>query len=183
MICTFILKFDKGILSFIIFDRGTAPALNLDLGGYTMECRVLVLGHGTISEDIIRTLKLIVGDFKYFHFINLPENQDMDSYEKQIESVVRQNCESGLLIFTDLLGGSPFTVSTRVMRKYWDKKVELITGMNLPMLIEVASNIEDITSTEKIKKMALDSVNSGIVDFRKRYESKEQAYENCIVEN
>ena len=130
-----------------------------------MECRVLVIGHGTISEDVIRTAKLIMTTNHPIHFINLPENQDMDAYEKQIEEIVQENSDKGISIITDLLGGSPFLTSAKIFEKHWGENIELITGLNLPMMIEVIANIHDV-SVSQLKDLAINAGIKGIVDFR-----------------
>lgn len=137
-----------------------------------MECRVLILGHGTISEDVMRTAQWILATNDLIHFLNLPENQDMNAYEQQIEAIVQNNCDKGILIITDLLGGSPFLTSAKIIERYWDKKVELITGLNLPMMLEIMASVQDTTVSE-LKELAIRAGTKGIVDFRSSLNNKE----------
>jgi len=130
-----------------------------------MKCRVLVLGHGTLPEDILRTANMIYGEIEGITHINLPADQDMESYRAAIDEVIRTNCKEGILVIVDLFKGSPFLVASSVMKDYWDNNVELITGLNLPMMLQICNDIED-TSLDELKKNALNVSKESIIDFR-----------------
>jgi len=130
-----------------------------------MKCRVLVLGHGTLPEDILRAANMIYGEVEGIIHINFPEGQDMESYRASIDEVIRMNCKEGILVIADLFKGSPFLVASSVMKDYWGDNVELITGLSLPMILQVCNDIED-TSLDELKKNALSVSRESIIDFR-----------------
>ena len=90
----------------------------------------------------------------------------MDMYQQMVEEQVLESEDEGILILTDLFGGSPFMISTRVYEKYCKKiSIEIICGMNLSMVVEVASALKQNLSLDVMKQIALDSGHKGIIDF------------------
>jgi len=108
---------------------------------------------------------MIYGEIEGITHINLPADQDMESYRAAIDEVIRTNCKEGILVIVDLFKGSPFLVASSVMKDYWDNNVELITGLNLPMMLQICNDIED-TSLDELKKNALNVSKESIIDFR-----------------
>ncbi|WP_415980600.1 PTS sugar transporter subunit IIA [Faecalicoccus pleomorphus] len=130
-------------------------------------CRLLLLSHSELSKSFYQTIELIMGKpSPKISYLTLPYGQDMDMYQQMVEEqVLESECE-GILILTDLFGGSPFMISTRVYEKYCKKNsIEIICGMNLSMVVEVASALKQNLSLDVMKQIALDSGHKGIVDF------------------
>ena len=83
-----------------------------------------------------------------------------------IEDIVSENREDGTLILCDLFGGSPFLTSAKLLKENSDH-MELVTGVNLGMLLELMANIETASITE-LKDIALSSGKEGIIDIKER---------------
>ena len=129
-----------------------------------MVCKVLVLTHGTLAQSFVETAKLIIGNVDYFQFKNLPTSFDIEQYKKEIEEIIEDNSEQGILIITDLLGGSPFISCSQIVHNHWEK-MELITGCNLQMLLAVSEEIEE-KSIAELKHVALQVGRDGIIDLK-----------------
>ncbi len=132
------------------------------------QCKVLVLTHGDLAEAFVRTSKLILGDVEGICFLNMPEILDSEEYSSRIIEILKENCGSGLLIMTDLLGGSPFLHCSRIVKEYLDS-IELVTGCNMPMLLEVGNAIKE-KSVAELKDIAIEAGRCGIVDFKQKFE-------------
>ncbi|MBM6678310.1 hypothetical protein H5979_06370 [Faecalicoccus pleomorphus] len=130
-------------------------------------CRLLLLSHSELSKSFYQTIELIMGKpSPKISYLTLPYGQDMDMYQQMVEEQVLESEGEGILILTDLFGGSPFMISTRVYEKYCKKNsIEIICGMNLSMVVEVASALKQNLSLDVMKQIALDSGHKGIVDF------------------
>lgn len=130
-------------------------------------CRLLLLSHSELSKSFYQTIELIMGKpSPKISYLTLPYGQDMDMYQQMVEEQVLESEGEGILILTDLFGGSPFMISTRVYEKYCKKySIEIICGMNLSMVVEVASALKQNLSLDVMKQIALDSGHKGIVDF------------------
>jgi len=131
-----------------------------------MKCKVLVLTHGDLAESFVRTSKLILGEIEEIHYINMPEIFEATHYSAEIMKIVKSNQENGLLILTDLLGGSPFLQCSQIIRDYFDS-VEIVTGCNLPMLLEVGNSLKEKEIAE-LKEIAIQAGRKGIVDFKEK---------------
>lgn len=136
-----------------------------------MNDRVLIIGHGTFPEDIVRTAGMVYGTVEGVKTISLPAGQDLKAYQANLREVIEENCKSGILVISDFLGGTPFLTASRVIREFWDEDVEMITGLNLPMLVEIFNNI-DTCSISELKELGLEAAKAGIVDFKAAMNNK-----------
>lgn len=132
------------------------------------KCKVLILTHGRLAQSLCETAKLILGDTTGMAYLNLPEPLDISAYRKSIEDILEENKEEGVLILTDLLGGTPFITCSQIAKAHWDD-MELITGANLPMLLELGPNIAS-KNIHELKQIAQEAGSTGIVDLKKRME-------------
>lgn len=131
---------------------------------------LLLLSHSQLSESIYETVKLIMGKpSDAVSYITLPYGQDLQAYQAEIEAHVEKSKEEGILILTDLFGGSPFMISVKTFDKYHDTvPIEIITGMNLPMVVELVNAVSLGRPLDELKKIALDAGMNGIIDFKER---------------
>lgn len=131
---------------------------------------LLLLSHSQLSESIYETVKLIMGKpSDAVSYITLPYGQDLQAYQAEIEAHVKKSTDEGILILTDLFGGSPFMISVKTFDKYHDTvPIEIITGMNLPMVVELVNAISLGKTLDELKKIALDAGMGGIIDFKQR---------------
>lgn len=130
--------------------------------------KVLLLSHACLSQEIYNAIELIMGKVdERVSYLTLPYGVDIDQYQRQIEDKVLDAGKEGILIVTDLFGGSPFMVSARVYQKHHENiPMEIVTGMNLPMLAELMINL-DKTAPE-LKKVAMNAGIQGVVDFTQK---------------
>lgn len=125
--------------------------------------RMLLLSHGELSKEIYNTLELVYGKMQKVHYIIMEDGQDMEEYKEKISSYIKKE-QVPVIIFVDLLGGSPFLTATSVCKDMiLDKQAEIITGMNLPMLLESISHADDEDiNIEKMINIAMEAGTTGI---------------------
>ncbi len=129
--------------------------------------QILVLSHGNFSCELLKSAELIVGEQNDgIKAIALLPNQDMKDYYRNIEQYVLNTVDKGgTLILTDIMGGSTFINAAKACHTLCDRvPVEMVTGVNLPMLIEVLG-CREYSSLEQAKQTALSEGISGIKDF------------------
>jgi len=129
--------------------------------------QILVLSHGEFSRELVKSAEMIVGEQSDgIEAICLPQNQNMDEYYHKIEDTVLKFSEKGgTLILADIMGGSTFINAAKVYHAMENKvPVALVTGVNLPMLIEVI-NCRSYSSLEQAKKIAVSEGIGSIKDF------------------
>lgn len=98
--------------------------------------KILLVSHGLMAEGIIDSLKMLIGEVDGLSHITFSRDMGVEELTKNISDYL--DIHSGnILIFTDLLGGTPFNVSSVLTQGREDVKV--FYGMNLPIIIEAAS--------------------------------------------
>ena len=109
---------------------------------------ILILGHLTLAGDLITTTKFLIGDLFGIKVRGLSINpkEKGGKLRKMVTDAIKETDEGkGVLILTDMLGGTP----TNICSPYIEKgKVELITGVNLPMVISSITNNNGKTLSE-----------------------------------
>ena len=97
---------------------------------------IVVVSHGKLARELVRATEHVVGEQDYFRSISIEAEDDIDARREQIrETVAACNTGKGVLIATDMFGGTPSNLAISVMP---DAKIEVIAGVNLPMLIKLA---------------------------------------------
>ena len=101
---------------------------------------VVVVTHGQLATELVNAAETIVGDMPAFTAVSIGWHEDTEDARHEIEqAVVRVDRGSGVLILTDMFGGTP---SNLAMTFLVQGKLEVITGVNLPMLIKLANQLE-----------------------------------------
>ena len=97
----------------------------------------IVVSHGKLGEELLNALSIILGEAPNIEAISIGWYDDVDESKKRInQSLKRVNQKSGVVIFTDMFGGTPSNLSYSFLK---GNEVEIITGVNLPMLIKFVS--------------------------------------------
>ena len=100
-----------------------------------MSSAILVCTHGHTSEQMIKTAEMIVGSQENVGFVNfVPGENTEDLTKKYEEELSKLDCSQGVLVMVDIFGGSPFNAIGTLA--YNDDSMEVITGVNVPMLLE-----------------------------------------------
>ncbi|MDR1771977.1 MAG: PTS sugar transporter subunit IIA [Hungatella sp.] len=129
--------------------------------------KVLLLSHGDLAREIWATSNMVLGEMSGVEYLTLPLGTDLNRYEQDIRRKIEE-AEDGLLILTDIFGGTPFITASRVFASLEDKdRVEIVTGMNLAMAIQVFNFVGNMPVKE-LKKIAVTAGAEGIVDLKER---------------
>ena len=112
---------------------------------------LIIVCHGGLADGLVNAMELIAGPQEGIVAIRLDEEDPIDELETRIENAVRAcPADQEVLILVDMFGASPFNASSRVANRH--PGVEVITGVNLPMLVETAlqresASLADLTLT------------------------------------
>lgn len=113
---------------------------------------VLILTHGKLADGLKNSVEMIMGQNESFNTLGLYEGDDFTEYkEKVLEQICELDSGEGVIVLVDLFGASPYN---SVMFNYQEikrreKNIRLITGVNLPMVIE-SLNARNYTSIDKL---------------------------------
>lgn len=100
-----------------------------------MNSAIIVCTHGNTAMEMLKTVEMIMGKQEnilptYF----VPGENTADLIRKYHMLIEQLDCTNGVLIMVDLLGGSPFNAASQIALQ--NDKIEVITGVNIPMLLE-----------------------------------------------
>lgn len=113
---------------------------------------IVVATHGPLAKSLIASGELVMGKGKNVQVLGLYHGDNIDEFEDKItDAVIKADEGDGVLILTDLLGGSPCNLSGKVLGAFKNKKnVDCFYGVNLPIYLEVLSsrsfmNLKELT--------------------------------------
>jgi PTS system mannose-specific IIA component len=98
---------------------------------------VVVVTHGQLATELVNAAEMIVGDLPQFSAVSIGWHDDVnDAREDIVEAIERVRGEEGVLLLTDMFGGTPSNLGMTFLEK---DRLEVITGVNLPMVIKLAN--------------------------------------------
>lgn len=125
---------------------------------------ILIITHGGFGKEIIKSMEMIMGQQNDVYFLGLyPEEDPVVFSVKVKEKIIELNKNGEVLVMVDVFGGTPSNASASNMK---DLKFECVTGVSLPMLIEVALNRSRSTLDELVE-MAIMAGTNCVINLRK----------------
>lgn len=111
----------------------------------------LIVSHGKLAEELLNALTIIIGEAVNIEAISIGWYDDVEESKKRIsQSLKKINQKNGVVIFTDMFGGTASNLSFSFLK---DNRVDIITGVNLPMLIKFVSLQRSSNLKEVAKKV------------------------------
>jgi len=119
---------------------------------------ILVVTHANLARTLIETLEFIMGkEQENLLPISIDIKEDPDNLRKKIkQGISKVMSDNGVLIFTDMFGGTPSNLAYSFLE---EGKVEVISGVNLPLLLKA------VTAR---KKMDMETLTTSLVEHGKR---------------
>jgi PTS system mannose-specific IIA component len=98
---------------------------------------IIVVGHCKFAEELVRAAEFITGKISGIGALSLDPDAKVDLLRREVASAIEQvDSGDGILILADMFGGTPSNISLSFLE---EGKVEVVTGVNLPMLIHASS--------------------------------------------
>ena len=121
---------------------------------------IVIVGHGEMGTGMLEAARMIVGEQPGVMALSLRESDGIDDLGERIAAAGREvDAGQGILIMVDLFGASPFNAGARYALERGS--VEILTGLNLPMLLETLVQRED-ASLDQLLSIAQEAGRSGI---------------------
>jgi mannose PTS system EIIA component len=108
-----------------------------------MKVGVVVVTHGQLAAELVNSAEMIVGDLPHFTAVSIGWHDDVEQAKEEIGRAIARvqgsaggtaEDPAGVLVLTDMFGGTPANLAVTFV----SREVEIITGVNLPMLIKLA---------------------------------------------
>ena len=118
----------------------------------------LVVSHGHLAQELVAAAEMIVGEISHIQAVSIGWHDDVNDARKEIERRIAEVEDgSGVLILTDMFGGTPSNIAF----SFHDPgKVDIVTGVNLPMIIKIATQEKE--TLEALARGVLEQGRSSI---------------------
>lgn len=102
---------------------------------------IVVVTHGQLARELVAAAEMIIGEIPNVTAVSIGWHESPDDAQREIEeAIARTESGKGAVVLTDMFGGTPSNLSMMFLEK---GRVEVVTGVNLPMLIRLASLREE----------------------------------------
>lgn len=114
---------------------------------------IVLVTHGQLAREFLSACEHVVGPQENMTAVCIGPNDDMEERRQEIlQAVKRVDDGSGVIVLTDMFGGTPSNLAISIIEK---AKVEVVAGVNLPMLIKLAKvRVDDDLETAAEKAQA-----------------------------
>lgn len=134
--------------------------------------KVIVVSHGSYARGLVDTVQMIAGKQEDLEAFGLEPEESVDTLKEKIrQSIEQASQEEEILILTDIFYGSPFNTVISLMPEY---DLYHVTGINLPLMMEVIMGRISGKHAEEICKELLKAAPDTVRDVRELYKEVEK---------
>jgi len=120
---------------------------------------VVVVTHGQLATELVNAAETIVGDLPRFAAVSIGWHDAVELAREEIaQAVARVDSGAGVIVLTDMFGGTPSNLAITFLA---EGQVEVVTGVNLPMLLKLASTRE-IADLREVARRIREDGRAGI---------------------
>src|SRR5215210_1104246 len=119
----------------------------------------VIVSHGQVANELLAAAETIIGNFKHLTAVSIGWHDDVEAAKNEIRRAVERVSEGGgVLLMTDMFGGTPTNIAAMFLQR---GEVEVVTGVNLPMVIKLASQ-QAGAGLEEVARLVRDQGRQGI---------------------
>ncbi|HEX8147548.1 MAG TPA: PTS sugar transporter subunit IIA [Pyrinomonadaceae bacterium] len=119
----------------------------------------VIVSHGQVANELLSAAETIIGSFKHITAVSIGWHDDVEAAKNEIRRAVeRVNEGGGVLMMTDMFGGTPTNIASMFLQR---GEVEVVTGVNLPMVIKLAG-LQPGVPLEEAARLVRDQGRQGI---------------------
>lgn len=109
----------------------------------------VIVSHGQLANELLAAAETVVGELNHITAVSIGWHDDVETAKDEIERAIKKVSKgAGVLLLTDMFGGTPTNISAMFIA---DGEIEIVTGVNLPMVIKLASQNRETTLAEMAK--------------------------------
>ena len=107
---------------------------------------LIVVTHGGVAEELVKAAKKILGEVEALEAISIDWDDDVSDATARVDKAIKQVDQGeGVLVLTDMFGGTPTNLSLALLEP---GRVDIVTGVNLPMLIKFTNHRDQYALTD-----------------------------------
>ena len=120
-------------------------------GQETKRIAGVIVTHGHLAAELLAAAEMIIGPISYITAVSIGWHDDVDVARDEVQrAITRVSQGAGVLLLTDMFGGTPTNIASMFLD---DKDIDVVTGVNLPMIIKLASQTGELSLTETAQKV------------------------------
>ena len=109
----------------------------------------VIVSHGRVANELLAAAETVVGKLEHIQAVSIGWHDDVEKANEEISRAIKKvSSGSGVLLLTDMFGGTPTNISAMFIA---ENEVEIVTGVNLPMVIKLASQTREVSLAEMAK--------------------------------
>ena len=106
----------------------------------------VIVSHGQVANELLSAAETVVGDISHVVAVSIGWHDDVEMAKDQVERAIKSVSQgSGVIVLTDMFGGTPTNIAAMFLEP---GEVEIVTGVNLPMVLKLSSNTKELTLPE-----------------------------------
>lgn len=111
----------------------------------------VIVSHGRLANELLAAAETVVGELNHIAAVSIGWHDDVELAKNEISRAIKKvSSGNGVLLLTDMFGGTPTNVSAMFIK---ENEVEIVTGVNLPMVVKLASQNQELTLPEMAKEV------------------------------
>jgi PTS system mannose-specific IIA component len=119
----------------------------------------VIVTHGQVATELLSAAETIIGNFKHITAVSIGWGDDVEAAKNEIRRAIERVSEGGgVLLMTDMFGGTPTNIASMFLQH---GEVEVVTGVNLPMVIKLASQ-QAGAALEEVARLVREQGRQGI---------------------
>ncbi len=106
----------------------------------------VIVSHGQLANELLVAAETVIGDLDNVAAVSIGWHDDVEAAKAAVDRAIKSVSQgAGVLLMTDMFGGTPTNISAMFLA---DGVVEIVTGVNLPMIVKFATHSKDTTLSE-----------------------------------
>jgi PTS system mannose-specific IIA component len=119
----------------------------------------VIVSHGQVANELLSAAETIIGNFKHLTAVSIGWHDDVEAAKNEVRRAIERVSEGGgVLLMTDMFGGTPTNIASMFLQL---GAVEVVTGVNLPMVIKLAG-LQPGVPLEEVARLVRDQGRQGI---------------------
>ena len=111
----------------------------------------VIVTHGQLASEFLAAAEMIVGPVSHITSVSIGWHDDVEAAKAEIERAIKQVSQGrGVLLLTDMFGGTPTNIASMFLS---EGEVEMVTGVNLPMVVKLASQPVEESLSEVARRV------------------------------
>ena len=111
----------------------------------------VLVSHGQVANELLAAAETVVGELQHITAVSIGWHDDVELAKSEVSRAIKKVSQGkGVLLLTDMFGGTPTNISAMFIE---ENDIEIVTGVNLPMVIKLATQNKDFSLSEMAKEV------------------------------